>query len=145
MTRYTRIVFGVNALCQTVFGVICLLAPAFAIGLAGGIESEQEIALAQIAFRLMGVYVIPAGVMSALIAGNPDTYPVLRPLMGLTAVLSMVCGGIVLASHHLHPGQIAWSILGAVIQVMLIVAVIFYNPKSRGQSYTTTTRRRTAA
>lgn len=145
MTRYTRIVFGINALCQTVFGVICLLAPAFAIGIAGGIEAEQEVALAQIAFRLMGVYVIPAGVISALIAGNPDTYPVLRPLMGLTAVLSMVCGGIVLASHHLHPGQIAWAVLGGITQVLLVIAVIFYNPKTRGQSLTTTTRRRSAA
>lgn len=143
MTRYTRIVFGFNAIYQTVVGALCLLAPAAAIGVYGGSESEQSSTMLLMAFRLIGVNLIPIGVISALVAGNPDSYPVLRPLMGLVSALTLVCWGIVFGSHELHPGQIMTIVLDVLVQVALLVGIVFYSPKVKPQPIFV--RRRAAA
>ncbi|MBV9124967.1 MAG: hypothetical protein JO112_16560 [Planctomycetes bacterium] len=135
MGRYTRIVFGFNALYQTTVGVICLLAPATAVGLYGGTQADQAITMLLVAFRVIGVCLIPAGVVSALIAGNPDTYPILRPLMGLWAVLTLVCWGITIGAHNLNLSQILSVMFDVIVQVALLLAVVFYNPKVKEQAH----------
>lgn len=145
MRLYTRIVFGANALYQAVLGFVCLLAPQAAIAFYGGAGPDGVSNLLQIAFRLLGVHLIPAGVVSVLIAGNPDSYPVLRPLMGLLSVLNLVCWGIVLAGHDLSAGQIATVVLNALVQVLLLVAVVFYATKSAARARQIVTRRTEAA
>lgn len=131
MLLYVRIVFALNALYQTAFGLVCLLGPGFAIMLYGGTAAEQEATLLMLAFRAVGIGLVPIGVMSALVAGSPDDTPVLRAMMGLTAVLTFVCWGIVIGSHDLSAGQIATVVLDCVVQLPVIVGAVFYRPKNR--------------
>ncbi|MBY0524660.1 MAG: hypothetical protein K2R98_14750 [Gemmataceae bacterium] len=145
MQLYMRIVFGLNALYQTVVGLICLLGPTVAISLHGGSAADQSSTLLMVAFRVIGVNLVPVGVMSALVAGNPDSYPVLRALMGLVAVLSLVCWGIVIGRHDLNASQISLVVLDIVVQSMVIVTAVFYHPKSKGIQVTTSKRRAVAA
>jgi len=131
MLRYTRIVFGLNAIYQTVLGLFCLLAPQTMIGLYGGTSDDTVGIMLQVAFRLLGVKLIPFGVASALIAGNPDDNPVLRGLMGLLAVLQLVSYGIIVGMHELNIGWIGLMSLNVLTQVLVLVAVVFYNTKKK--------------
>jgi hypothetical protein len=131
MLLFARIVFGLNALYQTIFGLICLLGPSVVISLYGGSAADQHSPLLMIAFRIVGVGLVPIGVMSALVAGDPENTPILRALIGLTAVLSFVCWGIVIGRHDLSAGQLAAVVLDAVVQVMVTLAVVFYHPRTK--------------
>jgi len=131
MLLFTRIVFGLNALYQTVLGLICLLGPGVAVTLYGGTAADQNSPLLLIAFRIIGVGLVPIGVMSALVAGDPEETPILRALIGLTAVLSFICWGIVIGRHDLAASQLASVVLDAVVQVMVILAVVFYHPRTK--------------
>ncbi len=133
MRHYTRIIFGVNAAYQTIVGILCLVAPALAIGIYGGSEVDQGSTLTLVAFRIIGVNLIPVGVICALISFNPDHTPVLRQLMGLLAVLTLVCWGVAVSTHNLSLSQIASVSFDAVVQVMVIVAVVGYYPVARTQ------------
>ncbi|MBL8794617.1 MAG: hypothetical protein JNM56_11990 [Planctomycetia bacterium] len=131
MRRYTQIVFGINAIYLTVLGLFCLLAPAPLIGLYGGTDAEAANTLFQATFRVLGVKLIPLGVMCALITGNPDDNAVLRGMMGLLAVLTLVAYGIIVG---IYPFNAAWLGMGAlnVISMMLIlVAAVFYHSKKK--------------
>lgn len=145
MLLYVRIVFGLNALYQMTLGLICLLGPSLAISLYGGSPLDQEHNLLMLAFRVMGIGLVPVGVMSALVAGSPDDTPVLRAMMGLTAVLTFVCWGIVIGTHDLSVGQIASVILDVMVQVPVIVGAVFYRPKSKFPKITINNRRSIAA
>jgi hypothetical protein len=143
MRQYTRIVFGLNAVYQTVFGVFLLLAPATIVGLLGGSSAEGASELLQVAFRLLGVHLVPVGVVSAMIAGSPDDSGLLRGLMGLLAVLTLVCWGIVIGMQDLTAGWIAPILVSITAQTFILVGVVFYNPKKKVQQFIT--RKRIAA
>jgi len=143
MLLYMRIVFGLNAIYQTALGLLCLLGPAVAIGVYGGSHAEQEMSTLQIVVRLLGVHLVPVGVISALLAGNPNGYPVLRAIIGIFAVLTMACWGIVFGVYHLGVGQIFSMVSNSVLQVALIGAVVFYMPRSTAAS--ASSKRRAAA
>lgn len=128
MHHYTRVVFALNACCQVVMGFVCLFAPALAIGVYGGNEVDQASTMLMVAYRLLGVHFVPIGVVSAIIAYRPENNPALRQLMGLVAILTMVCWGVALSAHDLTIGQIAAVSVDAVIQSLLIVSVVGYTP-----------------
>lgn len=131
MRRYTRITFALNAVFQTILGVLCLLAPEVAIRVYGGDPADEGSNMLLVAFRMLGVNILLGGVISAMIGGNPDAYPILRPLMGLLAVLKLVCWGVVVGAHDLTASQVAMVILDGVIEVLLIVAVACYYPRPK--------------
>jgi hypothetical protein len=141
MKQYTRIVFGLNAVYLTVLGLFCLLAPETMIGLYGGSNADETAVMLQVAFRMLGVKLIPFGVMSALIAGNPDDNPVLRAMMGLLSVLTLVCYGIVVGMYELNIGWIGMVSLNVLSQVFVLVAVVFYNGKKKAPQIITRSRR----
>jgi hypothetical protein len=133
MRTYTRIVFGLNAAYLMIVGVLCLLGPELAVGVYGGTEVDHASTLLLITVRLLGVNLIPAGVISVVVAADPDRHPILRALMGLLATLTLVCWGIVIGMHDLTVGQIASATLDVVVQVALLVAVVGYYPRSSVQ------------
>jgi hypothetical protein len=142
MRRYTRIIFGANAAYQTALGFICLLAPSLAVGIYGGTGLEQESSMLTLCFRLLGVNLVPVGVMSALIAANPDGSTVLRQLMGLFAVLTLVCWGVAVSAHDLSLSQIALVTWNGAMQLAVIIGVVGYAPSARFQQFVV--RRRAA-
>lgn len=143
MLRYTRVVFAVNALYQTVLGLLCLLTPALAAGTFGASRAEQAATLLLVAFRMVGVNLVPMGVISAIIALTPEKHPVLRQLMGLVAVLNLVCWGVALSAHDLTLGQIGSVTLNAALQLLVVVAVVGYSPTTGVRQFIV--RRRVAA
>lgn len=134
MRQYTRIVFGLNAIYLTVLGLFCLLGPSTMIGLYGGVAHDQDAVMLQVAFRLIGVKLIPFGVMSALIARDPDDNPMLRALMGLLAVLTLTCYGMVVGMHSLNIGWIGIVSLNVIGQILVLVAVMCYSTKQAASS-----------
>lgn len=143
MRRYTQIVFGVNAVYLTVLGLFCMLSPETMIGLYGGSDAESANILLQVTFRLIGVKLVPLGVVCALITGNPDDNPVLRALMGLLAVLTLVAYGIIVGIHDFNAAWLGMTSLNVLSMVLILVAVVFYNTKKKMQQLIT--RRRAAA
>ena len=95
MRRYTRIVFGLNALYQIALGFLCLLTPAVVVGMYGGTGGDEHSTLMLVCFRLLGVNLVPIGVICALVGINPDSHPILRQLMGLLSILTLIGWGIV--------------------------------------------------
>jgi hypothetical protein len=130
MRTYTRIIFGLNAFYQIVMGVVCMVAPMTAVTLHGGTETDLCSTLLMIAFRIIGVNMVPAGVISAVVAADPDKRPILRTLMGMIATLQLICWGIVIGMHDLSAANIASMLLDVVVQVALLVAVVGYYPRS---------------
>jgi hypothetical protein len=143
MRRYTQIVFGLNAVIQTVLGFFYLLTPATMIALHGGNDAEQASQLLQVTFRMLGVYLVPVGVMSALVAGRPDDTPIFRALMGLVAVLCLVCWGIIIGTQEVSAQLIAPVAMSIFAQGAILVAVVFYYPRKNVQQFIT--RKRIAA
>jgi hypothetical protein len=86
---------------------------------------------------------VPIGVISTLVALNPDTHPILRQLTGLLSILTLVCWGIAISAHNLNVGQISSVTLDAVLQLLVIISVVGYSPSFRIQQFVV--RRRTAA
>jgi hypothetical protein len=137
-----RIAFGLNALYQIAVGAVCLLAPATAADLHGGGHAEAT-TLLLVTFRLLGVNLIPAGIVSLVAAADPDRHPILRALMGLIASLTLICWGIVVGMHTLAVGQVASMVLNVVLQIAVLLAVVLYYP--RGSMSQVVVRRRTYA
>ena len=130
MRTYTRIIFELNAFYQIILGVVCLVAPATAIALHGGSDVDLCSTLLMVTFRMVGVNLIPAGVISAVVAADPDKRPILRTLMGMLATLQLICWGIVIGMHDLSASHIASVVLDVVVQVSMLVAVVGYYPRS---------------
>jgi hypothetical protein len=130
MRTYTRIIFGLNAFYAIVMGIVCLLAPMTAVALHGGNDTDLCSTLLLITYRLIGVNLIPAGVISAVVAADPDKRPILRTLVGMVATLQLICWGIVIGMHDLSVGHIASMVLDMVVQVGLLIAVVGYYPRS---------------
>jgi len=142
MRQYTRIVFGLNAVGHMVLGLFSLLAPAMVIGLFGGDPASEMLV---VTFRILGVQLIPVAVMSALICGRPDDTPMFRGLLGLVAVLSLVCWGTVIGMHHLQAAWIVPMATDVLMQTAILVAVIFYYSPRKSGAAQIITRKRIAA
>jgi hypothetical protein len=131
MHHYTRVVFALNACCHVVMGLLCLFAPALAIGVYGGNEVDQASTMLMVAFRLLGVHFVPIGVVSAIVACRPEANSPLRQLVGLVSMWTLVCWGVALSAHDLTIGQMAAVSVDAVIQSLIIVSVVGYTPSPR--------------
>jgi hypothetical protein len=125
MKLFTRIVFGFNTLYQIIVGFMALILPAMIIEVYQGTPEEQHLAILRAAFRALGFNIILGGVISALIAKNPNKYPILLPLMGLLSILTIICWSIAWGAGEMQFSQFALDI---VVQVIILVAVILYYP-----------------
>jgi hypothetical protein len=123
MRRYTRIIFGLNALHQTALGGVCLVLPSLSLGLHGASPALAQGTLLLASCRILGVHLLFGGVLSALVARDPDRYPVLLLLMGLMGLLTSAGLGLALALGELNLRQAG---PGLVLQVLVLAAVLGY-------------------
>ena len=103
---------------------------ATAVAIHGGSDTDLCSTLLLVTFRTVGVNLIPAGVISAIVAADPDKRPFLRTLMGIMAALQLICWGIVAGMHDLGATYIASAVLDVMVQVAILVAVVGYYPRS---------------
>jgi hypothetical protein len=131
MFRFARIAFTLNALHQALLGGVCLLAPALAIGLYGGTTVEQESPILMIAFWVLGMNLLLLAALSTWVARRPATKPLLRTLLGVIAVLGLARGGVIFARSGLSFAQTTAAVVDALVQVLVIVAALFYRPSPK--------------
>lgn len=127
MRLFTRIIFGLNCIYQIIVGAIFLFAPVFSITLYGFPQADTQSLAAHVGVRVMGVFLLAVGIISVLIAINPDKNPVLLPIMGAIAALTLVCWGITLYAREMTVNQVG---LDVAVQVLLLIAVLGYAGKA---------------
>ena len=123
MRLYTRIIFGLNFLYQLVVGILFLFLPVLSIGLYGFPSTDGNAMAAHVGVRAMGLFLIVAGIISLMIARNPDTNPVLLPSMAMISALTLVCWFLTVYAHEMTIGQVALDIA---VQVLLLFGSIGY-------------------
>jgi hypothetical protein len=123
MRWYVRIVFGLNAAYQVVIGLVALLAPLTMLGLYGASDADKQVLFLHAAMRGLGFYILFGGVLSALVALDPDRHPVLLALMGTLAVLTIVGWSLTLAFGEMQIGQVGVDL---VVQALLLVGALGY-------------------
>lgn len=130
MKTFARIVFGLNFLYQCIVGIAALVVPAQVIDFYGGSEAEQAIPYMLAAFRALGIYIFFGGIISGYIASNPGRYPILRRLIGILAVLTLICWGIVY-----YMKELSFDVMMAdiIVQVFILAAVGMY-PKRAAEA-----------
>jgi hypothetical protein len=133
MRLYTRIVFCLNCLYQALAGVLFLFAPLLSIGLYGFPAADGQSMAAHVGVRIGGVLLLVAAVISALIALNPDRYPVLLPIMALVSALTLICWGLTLFAHETTASQVG---VDAIVQVLLLIGALGYAAKAGKASAT---------
>lgn len=126
MRGYVRVVFGLNTLYQLVVGCIALFAPIMMLSIYGASETDQTVLLLQASMRGLGFGILFGGVISALIARDPDQYPVLLPLMAVLSILTLVAWSLTLVTGQMNVGQVG---IDMVVQVLLLVGALGYYSK----------------
>jgi len=127
MRSYVRIVFGLNTIYQVVIGLIALLVPTMMLGIYHANEMDKQVLLLLAAMRGLGFYIIFGGVISAIIALNPDRHPILLRLMAVLAVLTIIGWVLTLAFHEMTISQVGVDI---VVQILLLIGALGYYAKA---------------
>lgn len=127
MRWYVRIVFGLNTIYQVIVGLIALLVPAMMLGIYGATEMDKQVLLLLAAMRGMGFFIVFGGIISAIIALNPDRHPILLRLMAVLAALTIVGWVLTLFFGEMKMSQVGLDI---VVQVLLLIGALSYYPKA---------------
>jgi len=117
MRTFLRVVAGLNAVFQGLLGVLSMASPTVAAGLFQ-LEGLPPPALALI--RMFGGLLAGSGLISAVVARNPDANPGLPAAYALTCVLNLAADTLVGISGAMRFSQLA---LGMLLQAILVVAV----------------------
>ena len=128
MRWYVRIVFGLNTIYQVVIGLIALLAPTMMLGLYGATDVDKQVILLLASMRGLGFYIVFGGIISALIAMNPDRHPILLRLIAALAVLTIIGWVLTLAFGEMKISQVG---IDLVIQVLLLIGALGYYAKAK--------------
>lgn len=123
MRWYVRIVFGLNTIYQVVIGLVALLAPLAMLGIYGATDADKQVIFLHAAMRGLGFYILFGGVISALVALDPDRHPVLLALMATLAVLTIVGWTLTLVQGEMKIAQVGVDL---VVQVLLLVGALGY-------------------
>jgi len=117
MRAFLRVVAGLNAVFQGVLGVLSMATPTVAAGLFQ-LEGLTPPALALI--RMFGGLLAGSGLISAVVARNPEANPGLPAAYALTCVLNLAADTLVCLSGAMRFSQLAFGML---LQVILVAAV----------------------
>jgi len=134
LRKFTRWVFGANAVYQGVVGILALLAPVFTIALYGGGPAEQASPYLAALFRMIGSLLIFVACISAVVAKDPDASPLLVAFMGFLSALGLATWGLALGA-----GDVTWSqvSLDVLAQISVLVASVLYYPKAKQRTLDT--------
>jgi cytochrome c oxidase subunit IV len=117
MRTFLRVVAGLNAVFQGILGVLSIASPTVAAGLFQ-LEGLAPPSLALI--RMFGGLLAGSGVISAVVARNPEANPGLPAAYALTCVLNLAADTLVGLSGAMRFSQLAFGML---LQAILVVAV----------------------
>ena len=134
LRKFTRWVFGANAVYQGVVGVLALLAPVFTIALYGGGPAEQGSPYLAALFRMIGSLLIFVSLISAVIAKDPDASPLLVAIMGFLSALGLATWGLALGAGDVTWSQVSFDVMA---QIPVLVASVLYYPKAKQRALDT--------
>jgi hypothetical protein len=117
MRAFLRVVAGLNAVFQGPLGVLSMASPAVAAGVFQ-LEGVGPPGLALI--RMFGGLLAGSGLISAVVAKNPEANPGLPAAYALTCLLNLAADTLVGLSGAMRFSQLA---LGMLLQAILVVAV----------------------
>src|SRR5258708_24455166 len=117
MRTLLRVVAGVNALFQGLVGIVATASPSAAAGLFQ-LESLAPAGLALI--RMFGGLLLGSGLISAVVARNPEANPGLPAAYAVTCVFNLAADTLVVLSGAMRFSQLA---LGMLLQAILVVVV----------------------
>jgi hypothetical protein len=118
MRTALRVLAGLNGAFQCIVGVLCVLAPA-AAGSLFGIVSPTPVTLALT--RMFGGLLAGSGLLSALLARDPDRNPDLPWLVAVTCVVNVASDVTVIANGELRFDQLA---VGMGLQIVLAALAV---------------------
>lgn len=128
MRAAARIVFGLNFIYQLLVAIVCIFLPATALELYGAPADATGIPFLLGSMRMIGAALSIGVACSLLIARDPDSHPVLLPLMAVLAGATLLAEGIMLGTGEANVGQLALDI---VFQIAIIGVAFAYRPAAQ--------------
>lgn len=120
MRTMVKVVAGLNALFQGLVGLVCIIAPSTAANLFK-VEVSGVAMLALL--RMFGGLLTSNGVVSGLIAQNPDRDRGLVAAYSALLLLNVGADLVVIGTGELRFDQLA---IGMLLEAVLAVLLIFY-------------------
>jgi hypothetical protein len=117
MRTLLRVVAGVNAIFQGLLGLLSIASPEMAAGL---FQLEGLVPSSLALIRMFGGLLAGSGLISAVVARNPEANPGLPTAYALTCVLNLAADTVVGFSGAMRFSQLA---LGMLLQALLVIAV----------------------
>ena len=126
MRRVVQIVGWLNAAFGLLVGLLAVASPTAAAGaFKVGVDSPAMLAL----IRMFGGLLASSGIVSAVIAKDPDRYPVLVRAYAACLVLNVATDALVIASGEMRFDQVA---SGMLLELLLGVLLFAYRPAKAG-------------
>ncbi len=123
MRGIVRVVASLNALFGVVVGGLAVVSPTAAAG-AFKVDASPESLLALI--RMFGGLLAASGLISGLIAKDPDASPALARLYAVCLLVNVGADVAVIGSHEMTFGQVG---SGMMLEAVLAVLLLVYKPK----------------
>lgn len=123
MRKVVQALTGLNAVFQTLFGAICMVAPPTAVSL---FKVELASASMTALVRMFGGLLASSGVLSGLIALKPERDAILTKAFGAVLLLNVATDALVLVTGDLRVDQL---IAGMVIESAAGLALLAYRPR----------------
>ncbi len=124
MRRIVQIVAWLNA----AFGVaVGLLAVASPVAAAGAFKVTVDSAAMLALIRMFGGLLASSGIVSMLVARDPDGHPALVRAYAGCLVLNVATDGLVIASGQMRFDQVA---SGMLLELLLAVLLFAYRPRA---------------
>ena len=128
MRRIARWVYGASSVYHSVVGALALLAPTLAIVLHGGSAAEAGDPYMRAMYRGMGTFMVFTGLVSGLVAKDPDASPLLVAFLGVLSGLTLAGWGLAMAAGDVTFGQVSTDVL---LQLPVLVVSALYYPVAR--------------
>jgi hypothetical protein len=122
MRRVVQIVGLLNAAFGVLVGLLAVASPMAAAGaFKVSVDSPAMLAL----IRMFGGLLASSGIVSAVVARDPDRYPVLVRAYAACLVLNVATDALVVASAEMRFDQVA---SGMLLELLLAVLLFAYRP-----------------
>ena len=126
MRRVVQIVGWLNAAFGLLVGLLAVASPMAAAGaFKVGVDSPAMLAL----IRMFGGLLASSGIVSAVVAKDPDRYPILVRAYAACLLLNVATDALVIASGEMRFDQVA---SGMLLELLLGVLLFVYRPGAAG-------------